>query len=142
MEESENNSSRASQGEVDITGRVLQVDIRAGTFEIWPDGEEKITAAFTGEQGSKVLNALVRHSDSHTQVFGQGEYIDGKLKRIVRVDTIRTIQDKAPATPTQPESRTSPPSPPRGFPRKSWTGYRVTCPTGWTITCTALTGNG
>ena len=102
MEESENNSNRASQGEVDITGRVLQVDIRAGTFEIWPDGEEKITAAFTGEQGSKVLNALVRHSDSHTQVFGQGEYTDGKLKRIVRVDTIRTIQDKRPRDPNAP----------------------------------------
>ena len=56
MEESENNSNRASQGEVDITGRVLQVDIRAGTFEIWPDCEEKITASFTGEQGSKVLS--------------------------------------------------------------------------------------
>ena len=78
------------------------MDIRAGTFEIWPDGEEKITAAFSGEQGSKVLNALVRHSDSHTQVFGQGEYIDGKLKRIVRVDTILTIQDKRPRDPNAP----------------------------------------
>ena len=101
-EESEKVSSRASQGEVDITGRVLQVDIRTGTFEIWPDGEEKITAAFTEEQESKVLAALGRHSHSHTQVCGQGEYIDGKLKRIVKVDTIRTFLDKRPRDPNAP----------------------------------------
>ena len=93
----ENNA--AYENDVEVKGRVLRVDVAAGTFDIWPDENSKITGVFTKEQERLVLNAIQRHSDWHTEVRGRGEFVDGKLKRILKVDSLINRPDLRPVEP-------------------------------------------
>ncbi len=96
----ENNA--AYENDVEVKGRVLRVDVAAGTLDIWPDENSKITGVFTKEQERLVLNAIQRHSDWHTEVRGRGEFVDGKLKRILKVDSLINRPDLRPVDPNAP----------------------------------------
>ena len=89
----------AYEDDVEVKGRVLRVDVVAGTFDIWPDENSRITAIFAKEQERLVLNAIQRHSDWHTEVRGRGEFVDGKLKRILKVESLSTRLDDRPVEP-------------------------------------------
>lgn len=83
-----------TEADVEVLGRVLQVNIPAGTFELWPDGETKITVVFTPELERRVIGAMTYRNFARLQVHGRGEFADGRLKRIVKIHQTKTVLDK------------------------------------------------
>ena len=83
-----------TEADVEVLGRVLQVNIPAGTFELWPDGETKITVVFTPELERRVIGAMTYRTFARLQVQGRGEFADGKLQRIAKIHQTKTVLDK------------------------------------------------
>lgn len=83
------------EGYVDITGEVLEADVKQGKFQIWKDG--KCTEiSFTPDQEDNVVEALKQHKSRKMRVRGNGEHEpDGKLKSIKVVEhmELQTIGD-------------------------------------------------
>ena len=78
------------EDQVDITGEVLEADIRHNRFQIWLDDTNSVTVAFTPEQENEVTTALRDHRTLRLQVRGQGEFSpEGNLVRVPRVDELR-----------------------------------------------------
>ena len=78
------------EGHVDITGEVLEADIRRGHFQIWLDEKKCVTVMFSPEQEDEVTKALRDHQTLRLQVKGQGEFsAEGKLVRITQVEELR-----------------------------------------------------
>lgn len=75
---------------VDITGEVLEADVRRGRFQIWLDEKTSITVSFSSEQENEVTNALRDHRTLRLQIIGRGEFSSqGKLSRIKQVEKLR-----------------------------------------------------
>ena len=89
-----NSPAPTTEADTEVTGRVLQVNIPAGTFELWPDGETKITAVFPPELERRIIGAMTYRSFARLQVQGRGEFADGRLKRIVKIHQTKTVLDK------------------------------------------------
>ena len=89
-----NSPATTTEADIEVIGRVLQVDIPAGTFELWPDGETKITVVFTPELEQPVVGAMTYRTFARLQVQGRGEFVDGRLKRIVKIHQTKTVLDK------------------------------------------------
>jgi len=79
---------------VEVTGRVLEADVRQRQFELWMDDGIKAHVSFTQEQESEVTAALTRHGSMQLLVRGNGEYTpDGRLKWIRNVTYLKRISD-------------------------------------------------
>ncbi len=80
--------------ELEITGRVLEVDVRQGRFHIWMKDGTKARVWFTEQQESEVTTALKEHVSTQLFVKGQGEFsTEGALQEIQNVDRLKVIPD-------------------------------------------------
>ena len=85
----------AYQDEVDITGKVLEADVRQKKFQIWPDEHMKVTVAFTEEHESRITAALKEHETVSLRVKGRGEFTpQGVIMKISSVTGLDIVSDK------------------------------------------------
>ena len=80
----------AHEGYVDVTGEVLEADVRQRRFQIWPDERTGVQVTFSPDQESCVTDALKDHRTLRLQVIGVGEFSpQGKPLRITRVERLQ-----------------------------------------------------
>jgi hypothetical protein len=90
---------------LDITGEVLEADVRARKFQLWTDGSNQVSVSFRGSEESAVTTALKDHKVVRVRVKGWGEFApNGKLLRIMEIDEL-TIQ---PVSEVPPRARARP----------------------------------
>jgi len=78
------------EAQVDMTGEVLEADVRQGRFQLWLDGETGISVAFSPEQESVVTSALRDHRSARLRVVGRGEFSpSGRPLRVTQVDELQ-----------------------------------------------------
>jgi hypothetical protein len=78
------------EGYVDVTGEVLEADVRLRRFQIWPDEGTGVQVTFSPDQESYVTDALKDHRTLRLQVIGVGEFSpQGKPLRITRVERLQ-----------------------------------------------------
>lgn len=77
---------------VEITGRVLEADVRRRQFQIWTNDKTNTRVKFTEQQESEVTTALKEHASVQLLVRGQGEFNpDGVLQQIQDVEHLKVI---------------------------------------------------
>lgn len=80
----------AHQDHVDLTGEVLEADVRQGRFQLWLDDKTGVTVTFTPAQEREVMTALRDHRSLRIQVVGKAEFSpQGKPLRVAEVDQLR-----------------------------------------------------
>ena len=78
------------QDQVDVTGEVLEADVRQGHFQIWLDEKTGVTVAFSPTQENDVTEALRQHRTLRLRVTGRGDFSpQGKLQRVSEVQELR-----------------------------------------------------
>ncbi len=83
-------SGSAYIDELEITGRVLVVDVHRKCFHIWLDDKVNVQVEFSDTQESDVIKALIGYASVQLRVRGCGEYgPDGALKRINNVEWLK-----------------------------------------------------
>ena len=86
------------EDEVDVTGQVLEADVRQMKFQLWLDDRTGVHVSFTEEQESEVTTALKDHKVVHLRIRGRGEFApQGILKRIINVNSFLLVRDEEPA---------------------------------------------
>ena len=94
MTEQRTDTKGVYQDSVEVTGRVLEVNILKKQCQLWLDDDTYVPLAFTEEQEPRIATALKAHKDKELTVRGKGEYTpDGVLKRIVRADELILAYD-------------------------------------------------
>lgn len=74
------------EANIDITGEVLEADIRQGRFQLWLDQNTGVAVRFSAEQEDEVTTALKEHRTRRLQVKGKGELSpQGKPLRVMEV---------------------------------------------------------
>ena len=74
---------------VDVTGEVLEADVKQKRFQLWVDERTPVTVMFSDQQEAEVTTALKEHKTLRMQVKGLGEIsAQGKLSRISQVDDL------------------------------------------------------
>jgi hypothetical protein len=74
------------EANVDITGEVLEADIRQGRFQLWLDAKTGVAVDFSPQQEDEVTTALKEHRTRRLQVKGKGELSpQGKPLRVIQV---------------------------------------------------------
>lgn len=77
------------ENKVDVTGEVLEADVRQGRFQIWLDEKTGISAIFSPEQEDHVTGALRDHKTLRLQIIGEGEFSpQGKLLCITKTEKL------------------------------------------------------
>ena len=85
-------SELTHESQTDITGEVLEANVRQSRFEVWLDSKTGVTVAFSPEQEEIITNALREHRTRRLRVAGKGEFTaQGKLQRIVEVRTLELL---------------------------------------------------
>ena len=75
---------------VDITGEVLEADIRLKHFQVWLDEKTGVKVNFSPEQEDQVTSALRDHLTLRLQVIGRGEVSpQGTVSRVTQVEELR-----------------------------------------------------
>lgn len=78
------------QDQVDITGEVLEADVRQGRFQIWLDEKTSVAVTFSPAQEDDVTEALRQHRTLRLRVTGRGDFSpQGKLQRVSEVQELR-----------------------------------------------------
>jgi len=78
------------QDQVDITGEVLEADVRQGRFQIWLDEKTGVAVTFSPQQEDDVTQALRQHRTLRLRVTGRGDFSpEGKLQRVSEVQELR-----------------------------------------------------
>ena len=78
------------EANVDVTGQVLEADVKRQLFQLWLDDATKATVCFTGQQEDEVTTALKEHQHRNMHVKGWGQYsFTGKLLKVTRVDEMK-----------------------------------------------------
>ena len=86
------------EDEVDVTGHVLEADVRQRKFQIWLDDQTSVQVSFTEEQESEVTTALKDHKVMRLRILGRGEFApQGTLKRISSPDSLDLVGHDTPA---------------------------------------------
>lgn len=81
---------------VELTGHILEADVRQRRFQLWIDDKTAVGAAFTEEQEGLVTSALKEHHSTRVIVHGQVDMSSqGKPIRFTRVDRVSTRTDEA-----------------------------------------------
>ncbi|MBM3498166.1 MAG: hypothetical protein FJX74_05800 [Armatimonadetes bacterium] len=84
------------EGPVDLTGEVLEADVRQQRFQIWPPGGTGVPVSFRSEQEDQVTLALRDHRSARLRVVGRGEYdTRGSLARVTSVDALHVVSGQA-----------------------------------------------
>ncbi len=89
MSERHTDSNGTYQDSVEVTGRVMEVNILKKQCQLWLDDATYVPLAFTEEQEPRIATALKTHKDRELTVRGVGEFTpDGVLKRVVSADEL------------------------------------------------------
>ncbi|HAZ31478.1 MAG TPA: hypothetical protein DCY61_02075 [Dehalococcoidia bacterium] len=81
------------EDQVDVTGEVLEADVRQGRFQLWIDDRTGVTIRFSKEEEDEVTTALKEHNTRRMRVRGSGEFTpQGKLSGIVQVEDLQVLQ--------------------------------------------------
>jgi hypothetical protein len=74
------------EAEVDLTGEVLEADVRQGRFQLWLDAKNSVAVPFSSEQEQLVTTALRDHRTSRLRITGRAEFApSGRPSRITHV---------------------------------------------------------
>jgi hypothetical protein len=74
---------------VDLTGRVLEVDVHRCRFQLWLEDDSKVDIQFDEQQEEAVTTALKEHRSLRLHVTGRGEFnASGKPLRVIEVDRL------------------------------------------------------
>ena len=83
-------AERSYEDRVDVTGEVLEADVRQRRFQLWVDDRTGINASFSSEQEGEITGALRDHKAVHLRIIGRGDFSpQGKPIRITQVDELR-----------------------------------------------------
>lgn len=86
------------EDEVDITGHVLEADVKKRQFQIWVDDKTNVIASFSKEQEAQVTSALKDHESVRLRVRGRGEFTpEGKPRKIMQVVELDPTWSNSPA---------------------------------------------
>lgn len=78
------------QDQVDVTGEVMEADVRQGRFQIWLDEKTGVAVTFSPEQENDVTEALRQHRTLRLRVRGRGDFSpQGKLLRVNEVQQLQ-----------------------------------------------------
>lgn len=78
------------QNLVEMTGTILEVDVRQGHFQIWQNEKTCVTVNFKSEQEDLITDALKKHRRCKISLKGKGEYSSaGKLQRVISIEEIK-----------------------------------------------------
>lgn len=81
---------KAYEADVDVTGQVLEADVKRQRFQLWLDDATKATVCFTAQQEDEVTTALKEHQHRNMHVKGWGQYSSaGKLLQVTRIDEMK-----------------------------------------------------
>jgi len=76
----------------DVTGEVLEADVRQLRFQLWLDERRAVAVSFSPEQEETVTTALRDHRSLRMRVIGRGQYSpDGQLQRIEQVESLEIV---------------------------------------------------
>ncbi len=85
------------EDEVDVSGQVLEADVRQKKFQLWIDDRKSVQVLFAEDQEGEVTTALKDHDTVHLRVLGRGEFSpQGEMKRITKVDGLFVIREEQP----------------------------------------------
>jgi hypothetical protein len=90
---------------LDITGEVLEADVRARKFQLWTDGSNHVSVSFRESEEADVTAALKDHKAVRVRVKGWGEIApDGKLLRIMQIEefTVQPVNELPPRPRARP----------------------------------------
>ena len=74
------------EDQVDVSGEVLEADVRNGHFQLWLDENTSVKVSFSSEQEDLVTDALKNHRSILLQVKGRGKFSpQGKPENIEEV---------------------------------------------------------
>jgi hypothetical protein len=74
---------------VDVTGEVLEADVRQRKFQLWIDGQTHALVMFSDPQEVDVTTALRDHKSVRVRVKGQAEMSpQGKLLRVTEIEEL------------------------------------------------------
>lgn len=77
----------------DVTGEVLEADVRQGRFQLWPQDGPAVSVSFTEEQEGLVTTALKDHRSIRLRVTGRGDHdASGRLQRFIAVDSLEIVR--------------------------------------------------
>ena len=97
-------AERSYEKQVEVTGRVLAVDIPKGQCQLWLDDTTYVPLAFTEKQEPCIANALMSHKHRELTALGVGEFTpDGTLKRIVRANQLSLSYEHESSDPNSPD---------------------------------------
>jgi len=81
------------EDQVDVTGQVLEADVRQRKFQLWIDDRTTAHVSFTEDQESVVTTALKEHRFVRLRARGQGKFSSqGRLQRIISVQSFDLIR--------------------------------------------------
>ena len=76
-------AEKSYEDELDITGHVLEADVRKRQFQIWIDEKTNVIVSFTKEQEAQVTSALKEHESVRLRVCGrENSLLKGNLERL------------------------------------------------------------
>jgi hypothetical protein len=74
---------------VDVTGEVLEADVKQRKFQLWIDGQTHVLVRFSEPQEVDVTTALRDHRSVRLRVKGQAEMSpQGKLLRVTEIEEL------------------------------------------------------
>ena len=81
------------QDYVDVSGEVLEADVKQKRFQLWIDEKTAVTVMFSEQQEAEVTTALKEHLSLRMQVKGKGEMSpQGKFLKITQIDELKLHQ--------------------------------------------------
>jgi hypothetical protein len=88
--------------EIDVTGVVLEADVKMKRFQLWLDEKTAVKAFFTDGQEDDVISALKGHRELSLRLRGEGSFSpNGVLRQVTMVTELHLIeQSKFPYDPS------------------------------------------
>ncbi len=82
---------------VDVSGQVLEADVRQRKFQLWLNNRTSVQVSFTEEQEAQVTTALKDYRVMRLRLTGRGEFSpQGKLRHILTVDSLALVRGEEP----------------------------------------------
>lgn len=82
-------ADRGYEDYTDVTGEVLEADVRQRRFQLWVDEKNSVSVDFSAEQEDEVTGALKEHRFVRVRVVGRGVFSpQGKPARVTQVEKL------------------------------------------------------
>jgi hypothetical protein len=92
---------RPSVDFADVTGEILEADVKQKRFQLWTDSKNHFSVSFSDDQEAVVTSALKDHKSVRVRVKGRAEFSpQGKILRIAEIaDLTLEVADEVPYDP-------------------------------------------